>query len=203
MKSVFFAAIGVVGMSAGAHAAALNLVPGRPDVFSNEVLVSYNSSTGLLTATGFTQNMVLTPGGSQINLIGGGAVNMFNLSVTINNDGTIGNGGAGSMSVKGDYLSNDVTLLSAITLSQFGFSNGVLEFVFSATGAGGTVNPGPQSVGVILSDASTGAAFSNFNVSFSNASTGGLGTVDTFVIPTPASAMLGLGGVLLMARRRR
>lgn len=203
MKSVLFAAVGLLGVSANAHAAALNLIPGRPDGFSNTVQVAYNSSTHILTASGIPQNVVLTPGGSQINVIGGGAANSFSLSVNINNDGTIGAGGAGSLSFIADHGGNDQTLFSAITLTQFGFSNGLLEFVFSGTGSGGTLNGGHLPTGVIVSDVLAGAAFTNFNTSFNNSGSTFVATSDTFVIPAPGAASLAFLGLGAMVRRRR
>ncbi len=175
-----------------ASATPLNLVPGRPDVFSSFTTISYSASTHVLTANGFTQNLALNFVNPAINIGGNRA---FTLSAIINNNGTIS--GVGSLSVFGNYGGSNVLLMSASSLSQFGFSNGKLEFVFGGGGAGGSLNPASVQTGVILTDSSM--SFSSFTSSFTNSDNG---VSDTYLIPSPGVALLGVSGMVSLARRR-
>jgi hypothetical protein len=190
--------VGALGVAERADAAALNLVPGRPDVHSAFITVSYDFATSTLTANGFTDQVTLNFVDPSVNL--SNPLRAFTLSAVINHDGTFT--GVGSVSMSGNYPppSSNVVLLSGGSLSSFGFTSTALEFVFSS--GGGSFNPLNQNVGLILSDPSF--VFPGFGASFSNVAAGSGARADAWPIPAPGvGGLLGAAGVLAGARRRR
>lgn len=193
-RSLLAAIVGLAGTCAAASAQApLNLVSVNPDVASGFITISYNASSHVFTASGFTQNVnqpPTVPAGNRT----------FSLTANINNDGTLKDN-VGSLIVRGDVGGTDQLLFSGTFISAFGYNFGNI-FEFLVTQSAGSLAPIGSSVGTIL--IGDGLSFPNnnlpsftssFNVSFT-------GRANTFV-PTPgAAALLGLGG-LVAARRRR
>lgn len=212
MVRTFLAVAGLALSASTALAAPLNLIvpvaPNSTDVTGSFPAVSYNAATKLLTISGASSKAIVAPAATGTTITPD--LNTWTLTATINNDGTIGNGGLATLLISGKYPTPaSAVLFSGTTLSQFGYNfqgagaGAKFEFVFTNTG--GTLNPLAQSIGVVVADTSITAT--NFSSNFSGTiipQVGGLNaTGDAFIIPAPASAaLMGLGG-LVVARRRR
>lgn len=192
----------VLALAAGvssAVAAPLNLSPMPPDVASGFIVVNYNASSMVFTASGFTQNISL-PGPSSMPA----GLREFTLTAVIDN---AGNASSGMLMVKTDFGSPDSVAFSSASLTAFGFGAvNKFEFVF-AQQAGNLASVGSD-IGTIL--VVPGISFAgdvpSFAQSFTNDPMGfGFGTAnaDTFLIPAPgALALLGMGGLVATRRRR-
>ncbi|HVU63977.1 MAG TPA: hypothetical protein VHC70_08370 [Phycisphaerales bacterium] len=184
----------IAGSAAVAAATPLNLTQGRPDAFSAFISITYDASSHLLSADGFTQNFQLDYVSPSVSLNN----RVWHLTAEILNDGSFT--GAGSLSIFGDYGGTNVLLDSAVSIDQFGSSPGKLEFIFSGVGSGGSINTGHVPTGVILSDDTL--SFAGFALSFDNLATAD-GRSDSFLIPAPGAAALGACCLALAAGRRR
>ncbi len=156
-----------------------------PDIFSDTTAITYTVSggTGHLTATGTAEHLrtVSTDGSLTPNITGGN----FTLS------GNTITGFSGDVTVK-DSTS---TYFTSATLT--GFNNAGDTFTFNFNGNSGNY-PGLFTV-VLHGQGSTN--FANFGTAFSNALP--LANSDTYSVPEPASlGMLGMGGMLLLRRRK-
>lgn len=197
-KIVALGAIGVAASVASAQSP-LNLTPSFPDVFSGAIAVDYNATSGLFTASGFTQSMALVPNGS----IPMGQRQFF-ISAILSNLGTIN--GAGSMIVRGDYGGTDQVLFSSNNILAFGFSaTSKFEFLFSQDA--GSLAPVGTPIGTILTDTNISfpGGIPDFHQSFSGRifpGGPGAGTADTFAPAPSAAALLGLAGLTASRRRR-
>jgi len=129
----------------------------------------------------------------------------FTLIVDI--DPATGAGLSGSLELTEDYLTG-VQVFYSQTLTGFGFgteaTDDILEFTF--TQEGDMLAPDGEPVGVILSVVGASAPW-DWMSPFDNLIGGQPGTgdaySDTFYLPEPSmAAMLGLGSVLLLSRRR-
>ncbi len=198
--------VAALALTAGtALAAPLNLVPpavpNKTDVTGTFISAQYNATTHLLSISGMTAGAVVPPNTMISNFSSFGT---WTLTATINNDGTIGGGGVANLLLTGPFPGpGSSNLMTSTTLSQFGFTLGgvagggaTLEFVFNP--AGGTLNPTNAPIGVIFRNSTLAAT--DFSESFSSSIAS---TADAFLVPTPATAVLGLGGVALAGRRRR
>jgi len=100
-----------------------------------------------------------------------------------------------------DGYSNPTTLFSSSTIKDFGFcAEDMFEFLF--TQEDGTLAPLGATLGIILDGRNAIGEFSEprFDISFSG---DGSATSDSFYIPEPAGvALLTLGGLGLLRRRR-
>jgi hypothetical protein len=131
-------------ITSAASAAVLPLTGGTPDVASGFVAVSYNASTHVFTANGFTQTLTGHPGnlGSR----------QFQLTASIDNAGQIISGGTFSLTVRGDYGGTNQLLYSSTSLSPTpNFLSGAtdrFEFVFLQQA--GSLAPVGSELGTIL-----------------------------------------------------
>ena len=212
------AVLAVGFFASAANAAPLNLisVPTSADVQSNNVSVTYSSSTKIFFATGTATQLTLFPNTvSSVPTIGS-----FTLTATFSSiDPSSGQPLAlpsATLSVTGN--SGAITYFNSSALEQFGFStNGdipsttrspqVFEFIFAPDkGLYGTSNK----IGVIIAtDVNDPYAASFFKAGFNN-TTGNLNfsaTADTYaVVPLPNAAYMGFVGLALLPlfmRRRR
>jgi hypothetical protein len=192
----------VLALAAGvssAVAAPLNLSPLPPDVASGFIVINYNASSMVFTATGFTQNISLPGPSSQP-----AGLREFSLSAVIDN---AGNATSGTLLVKTDFGSNDSVAFQSASLTAFGFGAfNKFEFVFSQ--AAGNLAAVGSEIGTILVSPSLSfpGNVPSFAQSFTNDPFGlgfGDGNADTFLIPAPgALALLGMGGLVSTRRRR-
>jgi hypothetical protein len=192
----------VLALAAGvssAVAAPLNLSPLPPDVASGFIVINYNASSMIFTASGFTQNISLPGPTSQP-----AGLRAFSLTAMIDN---AGNASSGTLLVRTDFGSADSVAFSSAALTAFGFgATNKFEFVF--TQAAGNLAPVGSDIGTILVSPSLSFAggVPSFAQSFSNDPFGagfGDGNADTFLIPAPgALALLGMGGLVATRRRR-
>jgi hypothetical protein len=170
--------------SSVASASTLNLTAGGPfDVPDGFIAVNYNATSHLFSASAFDGTFSLT-------------ASISNAGVPLSNVATLSVTGTGGSPV--NFSSN--SLFPSIT----NFASGAVdrfEFIFQQT-SGVNATAGSR-VGVILSGffGTFPGNTPSFASNFSNVSSGfGQGTVDTFPVPAPATALLGLG---LLASRRR
>lgn len=176
----------------------LPLTGGNPDVASGFVSVSYNATTHVFTATGFTQTIRdIDP-----NL----GNRSFQLTASIDNSGSVIAGGTFSLTVRGDYNSSNELLYSSSLLAlPNNFAYGATDrFEFVFVQQAGSLAPVGSEIGTILvgNFGTFPGGVPSFTQSFTNAPGGfGAGVADTFVIPSPA-AMLPLLGLAVLRRRR-
>ncbi len=192
----------VLALAAGvssAFAAPLNLSPLPPDVASGFIVINYNASSMVFSATGFTQNISLPGPSSQP-----AGLRQFSLTAVIDN---AGNASSGTLLVKTDFGSPDSVAFQSASLTAFGFGTfNKFEFVFSQ--AAGNLAAVGSDIGTILVSPSLQFAGNvpSFAQSFTNDPFGagfGDGNADTFLIPAPgALALLGMGGLVATRRRR-
>jgi hypothetical protein len=194
------------GTSQGAPIA--NLYEDRPDIAAGFISVNYTTTGATnFTAAGFATSIDFDGVAPNDYLIGGTQIYSLSAHVT-----TAGVASSGALSIAGtvngnapqgsnDPLSSNLTspLLTG-TLSDFGYptsGSGELQFIFDVTG-GSAASLFGSKVGVKLNaNGYNGTWASNF-------SNGGNGVADTFVTPEPATlAMLGVGGLLAVAGRKR
>jgi len=177
----------------------------HPDVFSGFIDVTYDAATDRFIADGFALTFDDDGVGTPENISSGG----FNITATINE---FGKATGGTLTIEGDVLGVGPSLLTA-DLADFGFQDppggDLFDFLFSTTGGsladayfGGIGAP----VGVIL-DANCSTFNGFFDRDFDNLINGipgtGFGLSDTGVpVPEPASTILGLLGLGLVAMRR-
>jgi len=199
--------IGAAGGTAGASELNFTLLP-FPEISSTQVDVTYNASSLLLSANGFSisyedDGLSSTPAHS---IFGG----LFTIAAHVNNAG-VATGGTLTISGSIPDLSISNQVLLSGSLADFGFSTtgvGRLEFLFGSLG--GVLGPaflarGPEA-GIVLNNIN-GFPHS-FGSSWSNLTNGQAGTgtavSDTgVVIPGPGAMACLLAGGLLVARRRR
>jgi hypothetical protein len=186
---------------ASASAATLPLTGGPSDVASGFVAVSYNASTQVFTASGFTQSL---------SGFGGNLGNrQFQLTASINNAGQINPAGSFSLTVRGDVGGTNQLLYSSTSLAPTpSFLTGATDrFEFVFVQQAGSLAPAGSEVGTILvgNFGSFPGGVPVFTQSFTNAPGGfGAGNADTFtIVPSPAGIASLLGGLALAARRRR
>jgi len=214
------AALAVLAFSASAQAGSLGLVSGHPDITSINVPIEYTYSSGtgsFVVNYGTTSalNGITLTGAGQLNLtanfnvIGSGATAILtptsgsSLSVT-------GNTGSGLQTF---FASSSLLAVSFTTDTGTGNPNNfeTFEFLFGP-GTPGTSLYGSQNIGIILSSNLPASYASNFmNGSFTT-KTGEQhlyqsGNADTFAVPLPPAAFMGLSALvcvpLLRLRRRR
>ncbi|HVS70367.1 MAG TPA: PEP-CTERM sorting domain-containing protein [Phycisphaerae bacterium] len=171
-----------------AHAVVVQPVP---DIFSDTTAITYTVSgnTGHLTATGTAERLrtVATDLSLTPNLTGGN----FTLDADFTLSGNTITGVSGDVTVK----DASTTYFTSNTLT--GFNNASDTFTFNFGGNSGNY-PGLFTV-VLHGQGSTN--FTNFGTAFSN--TIPMANSDTYSVPEPASlSMLGLGGMLLLRRRK-
>lgn len=172
-------------------AAPLNLnLNAEPDIFSSFITVDYLAGSGVLTASGFANNLLT---GGALNPIAGGS---FDLSASIDNTGVLS---GGTLAIGGTIAGlgfNSGTLLTG-NLTAFGFDalgGDPLEFLFTAT-SGDALGLYSGLGGIILSGTGFGGSF---NSDFASAAFSAM--ADVGVVPVPAavwlfgSALLGLIG---------
>lgn len=190
MRKFFFALVlSIVGFNSSASS--LGLVLGIPDISSNNINVSYNSTTDILTATGYASTLDLTNAPGVTNILDG----TFTLTAVINDAGVAS---SGSLLIAGDVYDSTATtiiysgtVLSG-TLSDFGYVSS-LEFIFNNT-AGNYASLYPKA-GVILSNTGFTGSFTNSFTNFVSITAPVPGVADTVPVasvPTPAALPAGL-----------
>ena len=194
------ASTAVAALAGSAVAAPLNLAGGLPDASAGFIKVTYNAGTGAFSATGLSQNLNF-PGMGINNPLGNKA---FTLTAVIDN---AGNASSAALEVRGNFVTNDRVLFKSNRLQAFGFgATRKFEFVF--LNDTGEILPVNGQIGVILigNGLSFAGGVPTFTSSFNNQPIPQIpatGNADTFFIPTPGAAMLGLVGVVAAGRRRR
>ncbi len=189
-----------VALAGTAVAAPLNLVGGLPDASAGFIHVTYNAGSGAFSAVGLTQNLNM-PGFGINNALGN---KLFSLQATIDN---AGNASSATLEVRGNFITNDRVLFKSSRLQAFGFgATRKFEFVF--LNDTGEILPVNGEIGVILigNGLSFPGGVPSFTSSFNNRplpQVPATGNADTFFIPTPGTAALGLVGMLAAGRRRR
>jgi hypothetical protein len=180
----------------------LNLTKSYPDIFSDTVAVSYNSTTHVFTASGYAENIWQSKTSSKDFDDDG----TFDVHVLIDNTGKIMSG-ANTLTIGGTIPAlgaRSGTVLTG-TLEQFGYavpSGSVFEFVFDVNG-GDLKSQFQPKVGVILTAMDCGFP-NNFASNFSTP--GGshmpIGVSDCFPVPEPATASLLLAAAWMGLCRR-
>jgi hypothetical protein len=189
------AVVGLGALASSANAATLNLIKTNPDVFSDMVVINYTASSGKFTAMGVAES--ITPGGS----ISAGS---FSLTAFLSSTGTPVSNAATLLTITGN---SGTTFYSSTHLSAFGFSTlsdastQLFEFVFSP----GTIPGGlPGSIGVKLNGQVTAGYSTNlFTKDFASVA---FGNADTFPVPLPSAALMGLSTmafVPIVLRRKK
>ncbi len=192
----------VLGLAASADAALLGLTQQDPDIFTNQIEISYNAGTMQFSAIG--DPSTLSPGGLNIT----NSVDEYQLNAVINPvTGDLANG---TLVIGGEVNGQGtVNPLLTATLTDFGFAEPpvsdqvhLYEFLYQITGGdlaaqfGGVGAEG----GVILTRAPAGGA--TFPQSFT-VQDGQSDTFAQFKVPEPATAsVLSLGAIALLRRRR-
>lgn len=203
VRQVTFSILFALALISTVTAAPLNLVPTKPDIFSDSILVTYDAGSDSLLAQGYSWQLVDT----SLTTYPISGAQGFSISAII--DGS-GNAVSGSLSITGTIsaLSAGSPLLTG-SLIAFGFPNSgdePLEFLFEVTGgslayAGMYGVPGPASqIGVILSQ--TGSNYIDWQHSFDNYDNIIGAVADSFAIPEPATCMFLAFGVLALSARR-
>jgi hypothetical protein len=201
-------AVGIAGLSGTASAAPIILISQSPDVGSPNLINTYysvTSGTGTFTATGTTGNIDL------VNLTPDPG-NTWSLVAHFTPTGS-GSGNAptiidGTLTINGKVGANPVaTLLSSSTLTTFGFSTLHPNFQFVFSNGSGTLDPLGKNIDVLVnaSNVADGTYTDDFFAgSFGSNTNTSTGSSDAWPVPEPASlGVLSLGGVALLARRRR
>ncbi len=214
---VFLTLIGV-GQTVTGSPIDLVLLP-NPDITAEFIDVSYNSSTGVFSASGYASKLKYNPAGDWVDIYNneskttGGS---FNMDAVIASDGTITSGTLAIAGYIEDLFGDSYgtgTLLAGDLINSVGYQGGggdPLEFQFNVTTSplaglyGGVGNNG----GVILFlNDSFGGFGGSFASSFNN-NMGipgmGFGTSDTGVeVPEPGTLSLLVLGLVALRKRRR
>lgn len=179
---------------------ALDLTQAFPDINSSSSLVTtYVAATKSFIVTSYPIQYTEADGTTTHNI---GGASQFTLTASIDNSGALQSGGTLTISGLISGVVDPFDNLITVNLTDFGVSgtgsSAKFEFIGTTTGGAMATEFSPK-VGVILvpGDGSyTGWFGSDF--------AGGSGaTVDTFLIPEPASVMLLLGCMSAVASRRR
>lgn len=213
-------ALVVCALAGAAQAEILNpplTVPHYPWVYSIQVEVNYDAVTGEFSAVGIPWDFNVSD--TETLAIYDEAVEpytwaTFSLTATIS---STGQASGAELTVTGDYNGTFETLFHSTDLQQFGFDKSFgydfaadkFEFVF-AQGADATLGTAGEPVAVYVHGAGShtpsGQAPTDWSTSFTNKSANGAvnGYSDTYYMPEPSmSAVLALGGLLFLRRRRR
>jgi hypothetical protein len=200
--------VGTAGLSGTASAAPIVLIPQSPDVASNTINMYYTVSGGVgtFTATGKSASIDL------VNLTSDPG-DTFTLTAHFTPTGSLSTSVPtiidGSLTINGKVGANPVTtLLSSTTLTQFGFSTLHADFQFVFSNGSGSLDPLNKNIDVVLHGTTTvtDSDYTNdyFGGNFGSSTAAANGTADSWPVPEPASlSIIGLGGVALLARRRR
>lgn len=176
----------------------------EPDFMASFIDVTYDAASDAFLASGFTSQL----NGTDLDATDG----LFSISATIDGSGVLGTGG--TLSIGGAIGGAGPSLLTG-DLTDFGFrpipGGDPFEFLFDVTGgdlAGLFGGIGAQG-GIILSafggfDGSFASSFDNLmDFGFGSMAGTGLGVADVALIPEPASIMLGMIGMGMIAGVRR
>jgi hypothetical protein len=192
----------------------LNLVlPDFPDIFSSNIDLTYDSTTDVLSARGFSLQIEVDAG-VQRDILNG----TFTIDVTTTSDsaatgiagddlfisGDIDLDGDSVIDVSGTLLTGEVSLFGATV-------PGLFEFVFDVTGGELAELFFTQGqAGVILGAQSNSTFTGSFDVDFGNLVGGqagtGAGNSDTAPVPEPGTLLLigaGIAGLVGFGRRER
>lgn len=200
MKALVFALIFAIGFGVcvQADAAMIGLTPSFPDITTGFIDVSYDSTTHVFAATGYSGSIELT-GTPPPDVFPSGY--LYSITASIDNAGVVH---GGTFNISGTITGSPVNTGTLLTgsLTQFGFNQtggDIFEFVFDVTG-GDLAGFAGHRAGVILDAQDTGFTGS-FASSFSNGDDG-IGVSDTFPVPEPATICLLLLGAAMTAVRR-
>ena len=177
---------------------ALDLTQANPDIAAvSGVNTAYDAESKSFTVTGYPSKYV--DANDKEHAISG-LDRLFTLNASIDNSGVLE---SGTLTITGYILDlvDPLANLITVNLTSFGVhgtgSGTVFEFIGTTTG-GALSTAFDSEVGVILNPGST-----TYDGFFTSDFTGSTGTVDTFLIPEPASVMLLLGCMSAVASRRR
>lgn len=190
------AVAGVGALSAPAMAVVVNNPV--PDIFSDFTTVTYtvSSNIGTFTATGFAEHLRTDPtdGSNARNLNSGNFILHGTFNLSGNNISSIS---SSDVTISGTPSGgSNTTYFHSTHLASITPSGDTLTFHYTNGD-----NTYPGSFDVILHANST-YTFADFGHAFNNSTNGGAFS-DTQSVPEPASlAVLGLGGLVMLRRRR-
>ena len=184
---------------------------GTPDIFSDWIDVTYDPSSGMLTATGFAEEINLPP---KALITGPGPAGegwgTFGLSIRVDSQGNLDGPGTDTDLVIGGNipalgLTDGSEPLLTGRVVQFGFPDAggdPLEFVFSVTGGEAAhLYGGVGFLGVVELHGSGFPIPASFDLPFYSF---GMALSDTYVVPEPLTVLVVVPLILVgrVARRR-
>lgn len=190
----------------------------NPDLFSENIVLTYNASTHEFLAVGDASNYT-APDTEQYNIYSGGtfpifSLGVFNLSAVVDNTGAISGGTVtitGGLYGSGPAAVAPNPVLLTGTLTEMGYQLGDLgtfgtdKFDFRFTVTGGVLASEYGSVAGIILDTQD-IAFTDFTGDFESSGAGVSDTVALAVIPEPSTSvlvMMAVVGAVVAARRSR
>ena len=194
----YLLAVAIVGaFSSLAGAAMIGVTKTTPpDITSDFLTVTYNSTTHALHVAGFADFMDSNGQPPPDDYYIGGAAS-FTLDANVYSGGVAT---YGKLTISGTIAALGATSGTLLTgnMTQFGFDAGgnLMDFKFAVTGGDLASRYGSQA-GVILN--TVGGFTGSFGSNFSNT---GSGSTDTFPVPEPATMLVLLGAAALGVLRR-